>query len=202
MTVVLYYGKDDTWKVTDFGATAIGSASTARRTIYSRGTDSYRAPELLSENAKFTNKVDIWDLGCLLFELATSQKAFSEDWSIREYALSKLPLPIPPLPFDKRSNIAVAGLLHKLLLVNPSKRPTAAETFRNLEEIECGSIEDDEDVSWMSEADREYALLRRIRISAVIQICEVSLRSLCADISDMRHSYWHGILTIDFSRIN
>ena len=41
----------------------------------------------------YTNKVDIWGLGCILYELCTARKAFSDDWSIMNYALGSVSTP-------------------------------------------------------------------------------------------------------------
>jgi serine/threonine protein kinase len=54
-------------------------------TQYSRGTDGYRAPELLHDEPRFNNKSDIFAFGCILFELLTGAKLFLSDWSIRDY---------------------------------------------------------------------------------------------------------------------
>ena len=56
-------------------------------TELARGTPCYRAPELLVDNDPvFTNKVDIFALGCILFELVTGGiKAFASDWQVHEY---------------------------------------------------------------------------------------------------------------------
>jgi NIMA (never in mitosis gene a)-related kinase len=64
------------WKLTDFGISG-PALSKGVTTKFSRGTPCYRAPELLDEQARFTEKVDIWALGCILYEVATGDKAFS-----------------------------------------------------------------------------------------------------------------------------
>ena len=43
----------------------------------------------MEENAKFTNKADIFALGCILYEVATGKRLFSSDWAVREYFLRK-----------------------------------------------------------------------------------------------------------------
>ena len=56
-------------------------------TEYARGTPCYRAPELvqMSGSAVFTNKVDIWSLGCVLGELLSGTKVFGSDWAVHQY---------------------------------------------------------------------------------------------------------------------
>jgi hypothetical protein len=59
---------------------------------FSRGTESYRAPELIREHPVFTKKVDIWAVGCIFYEIVTSRKAFHGDWRVREYGLEQAQL--------------------------------------------------------------------------------------------------------------
>src|SRR5579859_3026835 len=85
--LVLYSATDDKWKIADFGISAEGTSDAAHTTQYSRGTPSYRAPELLMDAKKtYTNKVDIWALGCILYEIAFNQKAFGGDIGVYQYA--------------------------------------------------------------------------------------------------------------------
>jgi serine/threonine protein kinase len=56
---------------------ATSKMNTAR---YSRGTPNYRAPEVIAEDAGY-NKIDIWALGCIVFELSTGVKLFRDDFS-------------------------------------------------------------------------------------------------------------------------
>lgn len=81
---VLFYRFERTWKLADFGICSNGT-SRSLSTQMSRGTPGYRAPELLRDDAKYTNKVDIWALGCLLHELITGDRVFNSDWAVGEY---------------------------------------------------------------------------------------------------------------------
>lgn len=84
LTSVLYCRKGCLWKIADFGICA-EATSRALTTQFSRGTACYRAPELLRDGARFNRKVDIWALGCILYELATGTRAFETDFAIAEY---------------------------------------------------------------------------------------------------------------------
>jgi len=86
---VLYCSRDNVWKLADFGISSDATSNAAHPTPYFRGTSSYRAPELLRDPPTFTNKVDIWALGCILHELATSQVAFGQDWAVVQYDKDK-----------------------------------------------------------------------------------------------------------------
>lgn len=108
--------------------TAEATSKIGRRTRYSRGTENYRAPELLREEAEYTNKVDIWALGCILHELVTSKPTFRSDWEIRERYITEIvpKISIPELSSEflrhqLRDNIQ--DLLHR----EPKERPRASD---------------------------------------------------------------------------
>src|ERR1700694_4136583 len=89
---VLYSATSKTWKVCDFGLTAEGTSKRAHTTLSARGTACYRAPELIRERPSYNNKVDIFAMGCILYELANGgRKAFSNDFSVLQYAVSGVP---------------------------------------------------------------------------------------------------------------
>jgi len=66
------------WKISDFGL-ASQSKSTLVGTSQARGTNGYRAPELLVDE-KYSSKSDMWALGCILFQMFMRKKAFKYDW--------------------------------------------------------------------------------------------------------------------------
>lgn len=90
LTLVLYSSKDSAWKLADFGFTCEGTSSQFQISGLVRGTSGYRAPELLAEPATYTNKVDIWAMGCILHELAVARKAFINDQAVLDYRTSNM----------------------------------------------------------------------------------------------------------------
>lgn len=87
--VVLYSSKSEVWKIADFGLTSHATTTAAKTTHAARGKPCYRAPELLSETKfTFTKMVDIWALGCILYELISRQQAFKSDFHIFQFASS------------------------------------------------------------------------------------------------------------------
>jgi serine/threonine protein kinase len=94
--LVLYSEKEMQWKISDFGFTVEGSSKRAITSEFSRGTASYRAPELLDPvKYTYTNKVDLWALGCVIFELVAERKAFKDDIAVYDHARNKSALEIP-----------------------------------------------------------------------------------------------------------
>ena len=66
-------------------------------TRYGGGTPGYRAPELL-HSLQYTNKVDVFAIGCILFELFTDGlKAFKNEFEVDQYYRSSNRSWIPPL---------------------------------------------------------------------------------------------------------
>jgi serine/threonine protein kinase len=86
---VLYSESCNCWKITDFGTASEATSKRMNTTRYSRGTASYRAPEVIAEDSKFNNRADIWALGCIIYEMSTGVKLFRDDFSVREYSTTK-----------------------------------------------------------------------------------------------------------------
>src|SRR6266516_4167409 len=84
-------------KVSDFGFSAEGISSRENATADARGTPGYRAPELISgQGGMFMNKVDIWAMGCILYELAFGKKMFFNNWETMKYASEGESVDLPP----------------------------------------------------------------------------------------------------------
>ena len=67
-----------------------GTTTQARTTKSGRGKEGYRAPELLLDSQQsYNKKVDIWSLGCILYELSVGMKPFSTDWAALQFAQEK-----------------------------------------------------------------------------------------------------------------
>lgn len=116
-----------------------GTSQHANTTRFARGTSSYRAPELI-KTGKFTNKVDIWALGCILYEVVTLQKAFSSDHEVYDYFLQygftgeKLRLPLDLRGYqDEEFEVCMGELIHRMLEVDSSMRPSAVDLLGILE---------------------------------------------------------------------
>ena len=115
------------WKLTDFGITG-PALSKGVTTLYSRGSSCYRAPELFKARAKFTTKVDIWGLGCILYECITGSKAFNADYVVASYSedmISTISLPWYSPIWQSLLTATIRCLLRK----DETHRPTAANIF-------------------------------------------------------------------------
>jgi serine/threonine protein kinase len=141
LKTVLYSPTDKVWKLGDFGLSSNHSGFTAVADEYGMGTDGYRSPELLSEDPSFTNKSDIWALGCIVFEMVSGVRAFHGDWEILEYsAFTKIKASPNFVRFADAVDPYVSGFslssadhewiskrLISALSIDPTARPTASE---------------------------------------------------------------------------
>src|SRR6266496_314433 len=89
--LVLY--KSSTCKVADFGLACPVTSGSPQVTTGARGTDGYRAPELL-RNREFTHAVDIWSMGCILYKMASGKPVFRSDMDVVEHCIHKRGIPI------------------------------------------------------------------------------------------------------------
>lgn len=103
------------------------TSKTARVTTYSRGIVGYRAPELLQGEATFTTKVDIWSIGCILYELVFQKEAFHDDWEVIQYASGNAQLVTSfDFPFPEMLKSHIREILDELLHRNFAFRPTSS----------------------------------------------------------------------------
>jgi hypothetical protein len=137
LTVVLFSIRDQRWKLADFGTTSQATSKRLNTTHFSRGTSSYRAPEIVVEDSRYNNKADIFAFGCIIYEVVTAHKLFSGDMAVWEYAIKGDPLVARRWPdCDLGSSVHSLGRVASALLeIDPSKRPSATKVARLLEII-------------------------------------------------------------------
>lgn len=124
---VLYCRERDLWKLTDFGISANATSKQAQPTVFSRGTPSYRAPEILNHQATFTNKVDIWSLGCILHKLVTSKNTFEDDLAVQKcYETSEFGPKVFIASSSRFLEHHVSENIRGLLQRDPRHRPRAS----------------------------------------------------------------------------
>ena len=117
------------WKLADFGLSNEGSSQNLP-TEYSRGTPSYRAPELMDSDgdpAMYNNKVDIWAMGCILYELSTGTRAFKTDRAVISYSLfHEHKEVVLDDTFDSDSIKTIKKHIIDLIQIDPADRPSAS----------------------------------------------------------------------------
>ena len=81
------------WKITDFGLTSEGTSKALHTTTSARGTNGYRAPEMIrGEKKRYSNKADIWAVGCIFYELIVGERPFEDDWAVLQHSQSDEPI--------------------------------------------------------------------------------------------------------------
>jgi serine/threonine protein kinase len=75
----------------------------------------------------YTNKVDIWSIGCILYELATGTRAFQSDWAVLSYLHSQKKKDVVlDNTFDAHSIEIITKHIVDMLQINSSARPSAS----------------------------------------------------------------------------
>jgi len=80
----------------------------------------------MKDEPGYNNKVDIWSLGCILYELVVGSKAFSHDFATLQYAQgNEVELQFPQLwHFDSRAQSLAMSLVYTSLETDWWLRPT------------------------------------------------------------------------------
>lgn len=125
----MYSRESSAWKVADFGLTSEGTASKLLETTMAKGTEGYRAPELIL-NKVYNNKVDVWSMGCVLHELATKKRLFTSDYAVLQFYVENREF---SSTMDNAGNDQeVAGILEVVATMvqrEPSQRPSASQLY-------------------------------------------------------------------------
>jgi serine/threonine protein kinase len=129
-------------KLGDFGLSKRQTDDTVYRTI--AGTVNYMAPEVClymqsSNTSEYTNAVDIWALGCIVYRMMTQSVPFPDLLSLQNYVGGKL-----ALSFDNLPSMAEAqAFARELMNPDPDKRPSASLALER---------------SWLAASERHLAL--------------------------------------------
>lgn len=119
---------DHNLKIGDFGLLR-QLESSSKKTHSVTGTPFFMAPEIF-RGEHYNNKVDIWALGVMLYQICALKLPFSFPKTLKRsecniFAIGKIVEKgvFDPLPDDVDPDIA--GIVHSMLSVDPNKRPSA-----------------------------------------------------------------------------
>ncbi|KAG0643271.1 kinase-like domain-containing protein, partial [Tuber brumale] len=98
-------------------------------------TQVYGAPEVLgldsnSETSDYTNSVDIWSFGCVVYELLAGRRLFVSEGQVSRFYFGKWPFPEDELKgLSPPTDDVGISLLKCMLAIQPKDRPTAASAL-------------------------------------------------------------------------
>ena len=123
---------DGTVKVMDFGiARAVADTSaTMTQTAAVIGTAQYLSPEQ-ARGEKVDNRSDIYSVGCLLYELLTSQPLFKGDSPVSVAYQHVREIPVPPSQLDAEVTPPMDAIVLKSLEKDPGDRYSDAAEMRD-----------------------------------------------------------------------
>jgi serine/threonine protein kinase len=145
MYIVLFSENDKCWKLADFGTASQATSKRLNTTRDARGTQGYRAPEILVQsNARYNKKSDIFALGGIIYEIVTGAKLFFEDAAILNY-MSRGRLPEstwwPSSPAGNPDRLfCLEKLVASMLELDSVNRPNAREVLQKLALIRGGEF--------------------------------------------------------------
>lgn len=118
-------------KICDFGLTI--TLEKTHMTIKSlQGSPRYMAPEQFESSAKITEKVDIWQMGCIMLELFCLTVPFSSCQNIQQIATELLMKKKPP-PIPDSADPRARAFIHACFRIHPKQRPDAEALKEALE---------------------------------------------------------------------
>ena len=144
-------------------------------------TQIYGAPEVLgsdsnSETSVYTNAVDIWSLGCVIYELLMGTHLFTSGEQVSRYYYKSLPFPEGKLKgLSPPTDDAGISLVKSMLSIQPEDRPTAADALGNewlvgLEsdnedsgEDQDETVQSGDEIGWSRKREGELAVLNKRR---------------------------------------
>lgn len=115
-------------KLADFGLSKRLTNTTGYNTR--AGSQSYMAPEILDLVSDYTDAVDIWSTGCIVYCLITGVVPFPLSTSLMKYCEDKSLFPYDAL-FDSGIKSEGSRFLRQLLVVEPSARPSATHALKH-----------------------------------------------------------------------
>ncbi|GJE85710.1 Pkinase-domain-containing protein [Phanerochaete sordida] len=115
-------------KISDFGiAKRTDDINNAGAYTSMQGTVFWMAPEVIDGKKGYNSKIDIWSVGCVVFEMWTGQRP----WNGKEAMAVLLQLyntkQGPPVPSDINLSPLADDFRQKCFAMNPDERPSAAE---------------------------------------------------------------------------
>jgi serine/threonine protein kinase len=139
-------------KIGDFGISKRIKAGDSTELRTATGAIGYEAPEIRGfiddeancESSVYTNLVDIWSFGCVIYKIIAKELPFQSSRDLRRFCERRISFPSPPLE-GKMSQEGIE-FLRRILEPSPLNRPSAAKALQydwlKLEEIPENAVFD------------------------------------------------------------
>lgn len=116
----------------DFGIASEATSRTLHTSNNLKGSSGYRAPELVEFEGPgmYNNKVDIWSLGCILYELVIGKRAFNDDVVTHTYKKSGEMTIVLGEDIDDNYKKSITRNILNMLQLNYSLRPSAVDLLQ------------------------------------------------------------------------
>lgn len=123
-------------KIADFNIAKIPGISGETQSGRPLGTLHYIPPEQIERAHQATPKADIYSLGCVLFEMLVGRPPFQAETD-REMAMHHQQTPPPSIrAYRPEVPTVLEELIHRCMVKDPDKRPSAHELAKALREIQ------------------------------------------------------------------
>lgn len=93
------------------------------------GTSQYAAPEVFVKKPSYDERIDIWALGCVAYELASSKSLFPAD-----KAPTVAKKEVPPISLPGFSPL-LAEFISSMVVINPEARHSAKQLLKHLQNL-------------------------------------------------------------------
>jgi serine/threonine protein kinase len=134
--IVLVGGRIDAAKLIDFGVARIIAASSLTRTGTTMGTPGYMAPEQARGDRDLTSAVDVFGLGCVLYECIAGRPAFSGTLVAALMTKILLASPVPLAQVCPEAPPALCEVVERMLAKDPTRRlASAAHVVAELDKL-------------------------------------------------------------------
>ena len=116
--------------MSDFGIASKSTASRLCDPTNTRPMEGGRPPEYAFSSIN-TNKVDIWSMGCILYELVANQPAFRDDVAVYKHYFRNQTVNFNVHnEFEEDDKDTISMTLRRMLNKEPSERPPASKLYR------------------------------------------------------------------------
>ncbi|CAK86915.1 unnamed protein product (macronuclear) [Paramecium tetraurelia] len=138
---------DNSFKLCDMGFVRTQN----QEIIQNIGTPAFQAIEMIQDKVIINNKVDIWSLGCVFYEIFTKEQLFEGEKirdQIMNYGVDQAEIlnKIEKIAIDK----SVLSLMKQMIHPSQSVRPMIDQIIKQLEELcEQNKIKENKQVDWI-----------------------------------------------------